>query len=1101
MSARQFRSTFFIALLLATFLLLMPIPASAQVATADIVGSVTDSSDAVVPGAKVTATNLGTGLTYVSNATGDGNYLITQLPAGRYRITAEKEGFKTWTRTDVNLSIGDRYRADARLEVGQISQTVEVQAESAQLQTDSAQVASLVDERQVQDLPLNGRNFVQLTQLVPGATDYTAGSFSTGNAVDDRRRPSAVSVNGFNGAQNNFMIDGMDNNERFIATVTVKPSIEAIAEIKVITNTFSAELSRANGAGISFITKGGTNDFHGSLFEFFRNQALDARQPILLPRQPKAPYRQNNFGASAGGPIKRNRTFFFGDGESYLVGQGQVNQLTVPLPSEIAGDFNTIGLGANPAIVTPIYDPKTTTAVPTSVSSSGATRTQFPNNQIPASRFDPAAVNVLALYPAPQLPGNTLNYVSAPSRTQNDGTMDARIDHRFSDKSNFYARYSYNHTTTTTPHNLPTAPNGIDPVGNGGGYTDQANQAFQINEVYTLNPSTILVFQASYTRWALSSLQTNFGKNVATQLGIPGVNIDSDSTGIAAITLSTANGVQSLTEGGFQPNLDYNNTFQENGSFQFTRGAHSMKTGLSVIRRQVNETQSSDPRGTFNFNAIPTSDTVNTTNNQSGNGLASLLLGLYTTATRSKYLVHPGYRFMEYGAYFQDDWRVNRWLTLNLGLRWDYYSPLSEQYGRIPNFDFSILGLVFPGVNGVGNTAGVQKDRKDFAPRFGFAAQPNSKTVIRGGFGINYAPDLQGTPGAFRNPPYNYSLPTSYTTQPNPYTPVGYLLSDGLPPVTASDPNNIVGGIAGVSMNYKIPRTYQYNLFVQRELPFDMVLNVGYVGNLGRKLSGSNATYQWDGAAPGSANIISRRVYSAVLPNVTSVGLVTNYFNSSYNSLQTTLSHRFQHGLNLVVNHTWSKALDNGTLRYIAFATPVLLKGNSGSDVRQRVSIAMNYNLPFGGKSQSFFAKVIHQWKLNVIGTIQTGTPLSVTSGANVNGATGPNYPNVVGDANGPGTYAEWFNTAAFRNQPNFTWGNAGRSIGFGPGRWNFDTGIQREFRPMEKLTFQFRLESFNVTNTQTPANPNTTVGNTNFGRITSISGSRQQQVSLKILF
>jgi len=592
MSARPYRSSILVPFLLATLLFLIAIRTSAQVATGDIVGSVTDSSNAVVPGAKVTETNLGTGLTYVSNATGDGNYLITQLPAGHYRITAEKEGFKTWTRPDVTLSIGDRYRADARLEVGELSQTVEVQAENAQLQTDSAQVASLVDERQVQDLPLNGRNFVQLTQLVPGATDYTAGSFSTGNAVDDRRRPSAVSVNGFNGAQNNFMIDGMDNNERFIATVTVKPSIEAIAEIKVITNTFSAELSRANGAGISFITKGGTNEFHGSLFEFFRNQALDARQPILLPTQPKAPYRQNNFGASAGGPIKKNRTFFFADWESYLVGQGQVNQLTVPLASEIAGNFNTVGLGANPAIVTPVYDPKTTQTVPTSVSSSGAIRSQFPDNQIPASRFDPAAVNVLALYPAPQLPGPTLNYVSAPSRTQNDGTMDTRIDHRFSDKSNFYARYSYNHTTTTTPHNLPTAPNGIDPVGNGGGYTDQANQAFQINEVYTLNPSTIVVVQASYTRWALSSLQTNFGKNVATQLGIPGVNVDSDSTGIAAITLGTANGVQSLTEGGFQPNLDYNNTFQENGSFQFTRGAHSMKTGLSIIRRQVNETQS-----------------------------------------------------------------------------------------------------------------------------------------------------------------------------------------------------------------------------------------------------------------------------------------------------------------------------------------------------------------------------------------------------------------------------------------------------------------------------------------------------------------------------
>jgi hypothetical protein len=287
----------------------------AQVATADLVGTVTDSSGSVVPGAVVTAKNINTGLPYSALSGNEGDFVISQLPAGHYHVQVAKAGFKTWNEPDVSLTIGDRYRAEVKLEVGQMEQQIMVEANAVQLQTDSATVASLIDEHQVQDLPLLGRNFVSLTQLVPGATDYATGSFSTGNAVDDRRRPSAVSVNGFNGAQNNFMIDGMDNNERFIATVTVKPSIEAIGEIRIITNTFSAELSRANGAGISFITKGGGNVVHGSLFEFFRNQSLDARQPILLPTQPKARYRQNNFGGSIGGPIKKNKTFFFYDGE------------------------------------------------------------------------------------------------------------------------------------------------------------------------------------------------------------------------------------------------------------------------------------------------------------------------------------------------------------------------------------------------------------------------------------------------------------------------------------------------------------------------------------------------------------------------------------------------------------------------------------------------------------------------------------------------------------------------------------------------------------------------------------------------------------------
>jgi hypothetical protein len=1070
----------------------------AQVSTADLVGTVTDSSAAVVPGAQVVAKNLSTGLSYSAETTPEGDFVISQLPAGQYQVRISKAGFRMWIDPEVTLTLGARSRLQVKLEVGQIDQQITVEANAVQLQTDSATVGALIDNHQVQDLPLLGRNFVNLTQLVPGATDYTGGSFSTGNAVDDRRRPSAVSVNGFNGAQNNFMIDGMDNNERFIATVTVKPSIEAIGEMRIITNTFSAELSRANGAAVTFVTKGGGNVIHGSAFEFFRNQGLDARQPLLLPSQPKAPYRQNNFGGSVGGPIKKNKTFFFYDWESYLVGQGQVTLLTVPLPSEIAGNFNTAGLTSLAGIAT-IYDPLTTAPAPTSVSASGATRTPFPNNLIPANRMDKAAMNVLALYPAPETPGVTNNYVSAPSRTQNDGTMDARIDHRFSDRSNFYGRYSYNHTTTVTPHVLPTAPNGIDPVGSTGGYTDQANQNLQFNEVYTINPTTIAVLQSSYTRWALQSLQTGYGRAEATALGIPGINIDADSSGIPGITLTTAQGIQSLNEGTFQPNIDFNNTWQESGSVQFVKGAHSMKTGVSVIRRQVNETQSADSRGTFLFNPNPTSDTNNFTT--TGNGLASLELGLYTTASRSKYLTHPGYRFIEDGAYFQDDWRVNRWLTINLGVRWDYYSPLSEAYGRIPNFSFATLGLVFPGKNGISNTSGVKKNLDNIGPRFGFAAQPDAKTVVRGGFGVNYAPELQGTPGAFRNPPFNSSLPGSYTTAPNAYTPVGYYLSQGLPTPIPGDPSNLVGGIAGVSMNYVTPRSFQYNTFVERKLPSDFVLTVGYAGNVGRKLSGSNTTYQWDGAAPGAASVATRYVYASVLPSVTGIGLVTNYFNSSYNSLQTTLAHRFKHNLDVVVNHTWSKTLDNGTLRYVAYNTPILLKGDSASDIRQRVSITTVYRLPFGRTSKSFAAAIVRGWNLAVIGTVQSGSPLSITSGATVNGATGPNYPNVFGNGNGPGTYAEWFNTAAFVNQPNYTWGNAGRTIGFGPGKWDFDTSLQREFKPIERVTLQFRLESFDLTNTQTPANPNTTVGSTTFGQITSISGSRQQQVALKILF
>ena len=333
--------------------------------------------------------------------------------------------------------------------------------------------------------------------------------------------------------------------------------------------------------------------------------------------------------------------------------------------------------------------------------------------------------------------------------------------------------------------------NGEDP--------NQQNQNIQLNNVYTINPNTIAVVQGSYSRWALRSLQTNFGKAVATELGVPGVNVDGDSTGIPGITLTTAQNIQSLNEGTYQPNLDYNNTFQENASLQFSRGRHSLKTGVNFIRRQVNETQSSDARGTFTFSSLLTSDTYNT--NTTGNGLASFELGYYNSISRSKYLIHPGYRFLESGVYFQDDWRATKWLTLNLGMRWDYYSPVSEQYGRIPNWNWAKMGLSAPGEDGMGNTAGVKKDWLNLAPRFGFAAQLNRKTVLRGAFGVNYAPDLQGTPGAFRNAPYNYSVTVNPATATS--MPIG-TLSQGMPAIVPPSATKLSGPIVGVSDDYVI---------------------------------------------------------------------------------------------------------------------------------------------------------------------------------------------------------------------------------------------------------------------------------------------------------
>jgi hypothetical protein len=1058
----------------------------AQVSTADIVGTLADKSGGAIPAVAVVVTNLETGLQYRVTSDSSGNYRVTLLPPGRYRIAAEKPGFKTWAVTDLNLAIGDRFRADAVLEVGAVQESVTVQAESAALQTESATVGSLVGEHMVQNLPVNGRNFVQLAQLAPGASDYSGGAaFSTGNAVDDRRRPTVVSVNGATSAENNFLIDGMDNNERFVGTIVVKPSMDAIGEMRVVTNTFSADLGRTTGGAITFITKSGTNQFHGTAYEFFRNQQLDARQPNLLAGQPKPPYQQHNFGGSIGGPVIKNRSFFFFDWETYRAKLGQVIQSTVPtLAERTRYDFS----GVNN-----IWDINSTTPDPSRPG--GYVRTPFPNNTIPAALVNPASKNILDLYPDPLNNNLTNNYVQAPARKQTDNTMDIRLDHRFSDNNNAFVRYSHNKTFTDTPHALPTAKSGIEPVGGGTpGTSDQVAHNLQLNDAWVLTPRVVLNLKASYSRYVLRSVQVGYGRSEAAQLGIPGVNTDEDSSGVPTVTIT---GYTGIGEGGFLPTLNTNNTFQYSASVQYSHGAHSLKIGGDLAKRQVAVAQSSNAQGTFTFGPNFTNDPASSVATN-GNGLATMLLGFPTATSRTKFLIHPGYFYTEVDGYIQDDWHVNRWLTINPGLRWDFFGPLTEMHDRISTLDFTTLKMMFAGQNGVSRSLNVPSDWNNFAPRFGFAARVSRKTVFRGGFGVSFQPLFQGTPGSFRNAPYNHN----YSVAPGQFLPINKI-SDGLPLPVGNDPVNLSGSIAAVATNFVTPYTMQYNFALQRELPLDLVLTTSWVAQLGRKLSPANGSIEANGIAPGPELPQNRRVYFPQLPNVTGIGVVRNWYNNSYQSMQNSLEHRFKRGLSLTLNHTWSHNIDASEVRYVAYGTVAQIRGSANSDIRHRVSVASTWNLPFGRANKRFYNLAIRDWNLNTIGVIRTGSPLAISqSVTRVNSATGTDRPNVVGDPNAVDrTWSKWFNTAAFAAQPLYTWGNEGRNVINGPGTWNFDVGIARGFHVWERYTLEFRLETFDTTNTVHPSNPNTTLGATDFGKITSVTGNRQSQVALKILF
>lgn len=1079
---------FELALLLCWIAAVPPL-ARAQVSTADIVGTVTDATGAIVPGVTVTARNTDKGQVFTGASNERGEYVIPQLPAGPYQIKAEFTGFKTWVLPSVTLASGDRFRADVHLEIGSAEQSVEVTAAPPALQTDTATVSALVTQKEMADLPTSGRNFIQLAQLVPGGSTYTGGSFSTGSAPADRRRSTTVSMNGRTGAENNFLLDGLDNNQKYSGSIVIKPSQEAVAEMRVATNSFSAEFARTSGAAVQVITKSGTNDYHGSVFEFFRNQTLDARPPSLAYTAAKPPYHQNNFGGGMGGPIKKDRTFFFGNWETYKVNLGSVTLATVPTAAMKSGSF--AGLAT-------IYDVDTT--VPDSTKATGYSRTAFPGNTIPVNRMNAVGRKIISYFPDPIFPTASNNYSASTTRAQTDHTLDTRVDHRFSDKNNAFLRYSYGYISTQLPNQLfPKTSDGY--WVSGGGKVRQSVQGVGLNDVHTISNNMVLVLRAGYSRFSIDNRPQNYGATPATALGIPNVNLDAMSSGFPDFTFTN---YTALGDGTFLPTVNFENTYKTSGSIQYIRGVHNFKFGGDFTRRQLNQTQSQEPRAQFNFTTAFTADPNNT--GGSGNAMASLLMGYPATTVRERFLILGGYRMSEAGVFLMDDWRLNRWLTLNPGLRWDYYSPISEVAGRYPNFDFTAKKAVLPGVNGVGNTGGVKGDWNNFSPRMGFAAQVSKKTVIRGGFGFNYTPLMQGSQGSRRDAPYGNSV----NIIPGNIKPQNRL-SDGLPALIPNDVVNLSGTFYAQSFNFKIPYVIQYNVTLERELPFNLVASGAYVASLGRVQSGSNTSWEENGSAPGAAAVQTRRAYYSVYPNLNSLSVISNRYASSYNAMQATLGTRSYRGMTANLNYTWAhnidKCLESGnvcsSLRYTGFAQYVLLRGDASSDIRHRVAFTWSWAVPYAKDSKTIIGRIAQNWRLNALGYWQTGLPLTVTqTGSQTNGATGTNVPNVVGDWRvADPSRSRWFNPAAFQAQANYVWGTSTINTLRGPHLWNLDAGLGRDFRFTERFTAQFRVESFDATNSVMFSNPVVQLGAPGFGSVLSVTGNRQSQVALKILF
>jgi len=1012
----------------------MPL-AFAQLTTADILGTVTDPTGAAVPNATIVVTNVDTrtGRTVTSNASGE--YDVTLLPVGRYTVTAKAPGFKIATTADVAVEAGDHAQTDIHLVTGGANETVTVEAQTPLLQADNATVSSTVTAKAMQDLPLSQRNFVQLVGLMPGATEGPGNGLSSGGRPDDRRNNAAgLSVNGQDESLNNWTVDGIDDNERVIGTIGIKPNVEGIQEITLETNSYAAEAGRTAGGVISIITKSGTNHFHGSAYEYFRNDIFDGRN-FFQNTGAKPELRQNQYGASIGGPIFRNKTFFFFDWEGFRQVAGVTDTGTVPTLAEY-DDINSLNGGTPQDLL----------------STTNGTAQAF----AAGTPINPLMLNYLKLFPAPTNSSLTNNFTISPNKTQNFNTYDAQVNHTFNPNNQLLARFSSNVVDTFTPPNFGTV-DGVQISGGRFNFDGPAtNKAYQYQLGYThiFTPSLLLDLNAGYTRISNLSLPLNYGKGVdQSVIGFP-ASMTAFSPFANSLTPISVGPFGDIGDGAYVPLQDLDSTYQYTGTVSWTKGNHNFKFGGSLIRRQARNVQSASAVGAYGFN--PESDNYSLSTNtaaqnqlqQQSNQMASALLGAFTSQTRDFDLDPPDYRTWEPSMFAQDSWKVTPKLTLLLGVRYDIFTPFMEAHNHISNFDFLQAlsdspstvssALKIAGVNGVSATAGIPTQHDNVAPRIGFAFSPTPTIVIRAGYGLSYFPGNYTSNGDLKNAPFQSAYGPSCqsaiavqleTAQNGGTLPAGQnpsCATQGQPALisstvaipapsapTAAQIANLstIPGLTFVAdaVNFKSALIQQFNLQVEKQFGAN-VLTIGYVGNIGQHLPESinniNQPLPYDPFDPvGSAGnpVNGERPLTADgnLPNVGGISYLATEGVSNYNALQTSLQRRFTKGLDFDVNYTWAKALsdtssfsqqgDQGWSNALPTNIRATEYGTSEDEIHNRFAALLNYQAQWGKEFTGIKKAFLSGWEGNLIAVWQSGKPFSVDS-------TGSGADNPIGD-------------------------------------------------------------------------------------------------------
>ena len=1087
--------------------------------TAGVNGIVTDSSGAMLLGAKVVVTNTDTGAKRNAETNDAGLYQFPLLQPGTYSINVEKEGFKHVTQDAIKLEVNQVTQIDFKMMLGAVSETVEVQSTAPLLESSTSSLGQVIETKAVSDLPLNGRNFAQLAILGPGVTGVgfaASGTIGSGARPDDMRPGTELFSNGNREQSNNFMLDGVDNNFRRNGLITLRPSVEAVKEFKIQTNLFEAEQGRNPGATINVITKNGTNQYHGSAYEFLRNAKLDAKNFFAKPNAPKPAYNQNQFGGSLGGPIKHDKLFFFANYEGYRRSQSNVASVnTVPTVAMRGGDFTA---------VRDIFDPNTLR--PAIGTASGYVRDPFPGRLIPRSRFDSVTGRLIQAYPLPDTAALTNNQVTNPKFVQTWDQGDIRTDWNVDSNTTIFGRFSQQNTYTAPPstfglRNIPGLSTAVG-LGNPGAYAGTSNLVAHhavLSGTHVFSPTLIMDARFGYGRFNLHHLKdgASDGATLGEKLGVHNSNQGPFSNGIPIFSPANYTGIGG---GASLPTIRLENTFNPNVSFTKLHGGHTFKWGMSLVRRQIIDFQANQADGNFNFDRNFTSDPNNT--GSTGDPMASFLLGTASAISQDFLLIWPGIRTMEIGSYFQDDWKVNSRLTLNLGVRYEYTPPPVEVSNRWANFDVVTGKLKIAKYNS-DRRVGVQNDANNLAPRFGFAYKAMANTIVRGGFGIFY--NTQGNGSALFRLHRQLPFGPAYFADVNQFSANPARVQDGFPSIPqfdlASLTSNPQGSFNSVPGNYKTGYVQQFNFGISREFPnLNTVIKAAYVGNLTRQ---ADASYQYNTPDPGPGTIASRRPLRNIAPGVLNVLYGDTTGIANYHSFQFTLERRFSQGLALLSAYTYSHSIDNVPLQQGGASDgPMpqdiryrfLDRGTSGFDIKHRYSQSVIYDLPIGkGKAFSFgnslVDNILGNWQMNGILTWQGGLPFTPTLATSVsNTGTGSRPDRLKSGETANPVITHWFDTsfntpdAAWATPRTFTYGNGGRNTLRGPHRTNLDFSVFKEFPIKERFRMQFRSEFFNIFNHPQFDLPNSTIGNQAAGVISSTVGSpRDIQFSLRLTF